>query len=396
MKADKKTIAVFVDQIIYYDTDGYSTDESFVEFVKSFLKYFNKIVFIGRVLPGSKPYRLNNTTFEVHPLPYYENLYTLGKKLKIVFTETKVLFNNYCINIDLYWLCGPHPISIYLAHLCRKSKKPYFLMVRQNLMEQVRHRNKGFKKLFAMSTVYLLETMFRKISTTALTFPVGNEVYTQYKTWGNDVHEVIISLIKREKMVVNTANIIRSENNNILSVGRLEPEKGIKILIKAFSQIHKKRPDSKLKIVGHGYQIDELKRMANNINNSESISFSGYVPFGEKLDNIYSTSDIFVLPSLTGEGFPQVIVEAMSFKIPVIATKVGGIPTKLKDGYNALLVEPNDSNALCEAVMKLSDEKLKEKLITNALQTIKTLTIEAQRDIMYQNIITRYPHLICN
>src|SRR6185295_17890657 len=89
------------------------------------------------------------------------------------------------------------------------------------------------------------------------------------------------------------------------------------------------------------------------------IELRGMLPFGEELFELYRTSDVYVLPSLS-EGTPRTAVEARAFGCPVVATNVGGIPTSISDGVDGLLVPPRDPAALAAAIDRLlSDEALR-------------------------------------
>ena len=92
------------------------------------------------------------------------------------------------------------------------------------------------------------------------------------------------------------------------------------------------------------------------------------IEFGEpNLFELYRSHDVFVLPSLS-EGTPRTLVEARAFGCPVVATRVGGIPSSVQHGVNGLLVPPNDSQGLASAVERvLSEEPLRLKLIAEGL-----------------------------
>jgi len=112
----------------------------------------------------------------------------------------------------------------------------------------------------------------------------------------------------------------------ILSIGRITPEKGFDLLIKAFQTIHS---DFKLAIVGAAEaEKNYYKQLTDGINPNRII-FTGYV-YGEPLNQLYTHASLFVLPSLQ-EGFPLVLLEAMSYGLPMIvsdipATRLAGLP----------------------------------------------------------------------
>jgi len=101
----------------------------------------------------------------------------------------------------------------------------------------------------------------------------------------------------------------------------------------------------------------------------------------DEIPEIYKESDVFVLAS-ENETFGQVFIEAMSSGVPVIGTKVGGVPEIISDSYNGYLVRPNDVSALAQKIEKLLyDETIKNKFVTTGLNTVNNkFTLEKQLD----------------
>ena len=155
----------------------------------------------------------------------------------------------------------------------------------------------------------------------------------------------------------------KSKGKDIVFVGNLSERKGVKYLIPAM-----KRVDEKLIIAGDGQLRNELKKQAGN----QCVEFIGNVPNENVRDFMSNNGKIIVLPAIVGEGLPNVILEAMSVGIPVVATKIAGIPDVVKNGETGLLVEPKDIEGLRNAILKLSkDEKLRKKMGNNCLKEIK-------------------------
>ena len=131
--------------------------------------------------------------------------------------------------------------------------------------------------------------------------------------------------------------IYRNRKKIILTVGRLVYEKGVHILINAFKKLQ--RDDYKLIIVGDGIYKRKLEKLVISLNLQSQVSFEGWVKNPEKF---YKTAQIFVLPSFF-EGFGNVLVEAMNFNTPCIATLKSGGPSEILGyGKYGLLVKKND------------------------------------------------------
>ncbi len=155
----------------------------------------------------------------------------------------------------------------------------------------------------------------------------------------------------------------------VLYSGRLLALKGIKVLINSIKTILKKE-DVYFVFAGSG-DVKRWERLLkiNNISN-KNYKFLGYVDY-EKMHNLYLRSDIFVLPSFT-ESFPLTILEAMSCKIPVIASNVGGVSEIIESSKDGMLVRPGDSKQLMNNILEiLNNDRLRNKITTNGRKKIE-------------------------
>ncbi len=152
----------------------------------------------------------------------------------------------------------------------------------------------------------------------------------------------------------------------ILFVGRLIRRKGVQYLVEALSLI-RREVDARLIIVGEGFLKGELKRLAQEMRLGDFVSFPGKVS-QEELEGHYRNCDVFVLPAIHDasgdtEGLGVVLLEALGFKKPVVASRVGGIADIIEDGKTGLLVPEKDAQALAHAIVRiLRDEKLSRAL----------------------------------
>jgi glycosyltransferase involved in cell wall biosynthesis len=149
----------------------------------------------------------------------------------------------------------------------------------------------------------------------------------------------------------------------ILFVGRLYHRKGLEILLQSIPPVLQEFGDVKFAISGTGFKKKEqsLRDLAKELDIEDYVKFLGYVP-DEKLPELYSASDIFVLPAIY-ENFPFAILEAQATGLPVISTKVGGIPEFLADKENGFLIDPGDTKQLTQRVLTLlQDPKLAEEM----------------------------------
>lgn len=163
----------------------------------------------------------------------------------------------------------------------------------------------------------------------------------------------------------------------VLYVGRLVPEKGVQFLLEAVALIAKEMP-CELWIAGNGPFEPDLRAKAEELKIISNVRWLGRVPWGKELFELMRQCDIFVLPSL-GEGLPLTIVEAMSQSLPIIASRVGGIPEIVKDNTSGILVEPGNSLAIARAIRQVAtNAELRQKLVTEGLRVARENTVEAQ------------------
>jgi glycosyltransferase involved in cell wall biosynthesis len=131
-----------------------------------------------------------------------------------------------------------------------------------------------------------------------------------------------------------------------LFVGRLSPEKGIRLLIDIWKRLG--GVAGKLTVIGDGPLRREMQRGC-----PESVEFLGQLPHDEVLRQMWRAR-VLVFPSICFEGFPLTIVEAFSCGVPVIASRIGGIPEIVVGGLVGELVSPGDVEAWCNAILRFS------------------------------------------
>ena len=170
------------------------------------------------------------------------------------------------------------------------------------------------------------------------------------------------------------------------AIGRLVPEKGHKYLLKAFKGISSAVPAAKLLMVGDGYLKDDLMAQAQNLGISDKVVFVG---IQDDIVSVYEAIDVLVLSSLT-EGLPLVILEAMSMKVPVVASAVGSIPYIINNG-EGILVEPKNIEELERAMfVALHDKALGRRMGEKAREKVTT---NFSLEIFSQNYINLYKRI---
>jgi len=152
----------------------------------------------------------------------------------------------------------------------------------------------------------------------------------------------------------------------LLTVCRLVERKGIRYLIDALPSIRKEFPKVQLVIIGDGPEKEPLRQLSERM--GENVVFCGIVP-DQELPYFYAMADVFILPAIIDskgdtEGLGVVMLEAMASGVPVIASRVGGIPEALNYGKAGILIEQKNPKQIIETVISLlNNDKLRTSLI---------------------------------
>jgi len=222
---------------------------------------------------------------------------------------------------------------------------------------------------FFLKTLYKIQDFFiRKIINDASVISVANEYEQKIFSSLNKKSriEIIRNGVNLKKLVSkhNFKEKYQINSNFILFVGRFSKSKGIETLINAFSTVKNELKDSDIHLVimgvDFGYQ-NEMEKLIKKLNLSEEIKVIKNPPRDDVI-SAYGESEFLVLPS-QWELSPLVPLESFAFKKPVISTNSHGIPYTVQNNKNGILVEPENSLELSNAIVKLlNDTELREKL----------------------------------
>jgi glycosyltransferase involved in cell wall biosynthesis len=140
----------------------------------------------------------------------------------------------------------------------------------------------------------------------------------------------------------------------MLYVGRVEEYKGVAVLARAFKRAN--RDNLSLHIAGSG---DFMKNMQAEFKSCDNLKFYGWVSGAEK-EELFLNSDVCVLPSTWYDNAPLVILEAYKYGLPVIGSRIGGIPEMVREGETGFLFAPGDEKGLAALLQDLSKEQLRK------------------------------------
>jgi glycosyltransferase involved in cell wall biosynthesis len=162
------------------------------------------------------------------------------------------------------------------------------------------------------------------------------------------------------------------ERRTVTMIARLHPVKGHEYFLRAARQVMDTGFKAQFLLIGEGVERRRLEQQVRQLGLAEVVKMPGYY---SSIEDIYGVSDIICVPSVM-EGLGLVVLEAMYFKVPVVASNTGGIPEIISDRIDGLLVEPRDSRGLAQAIMNiLVDSDLAARLVAKGREKVNQFTL---------------------
>lgn len=157
------------------------------------------------------------------------------------------------------------------------------------------------------------------------------------------------------------------------NVAALVGHKDLKTFLQTAAVLEKDSPDLHFVLIGEGRERDELKRMTESLGLRSKVHFLG---FRKDVPELLPQFDVFLFTSET-EGLGTAIIDAFACRVPVVATRAGGIPEIIENGVNGLLAPVRDAETLARLVQKtLTEPMLRERVVAAASERLKALTKE--------------------
>ena len=177
----------------------------------------------------------------------------------------------------------------------------------------------------------------------------------------------------------------RAEPTDPWTIGTMalfRPRKGTEVLLKALAILKEEKINVRLRAVGPFETPEyekEIMQQVDQLNVGDMIDWMG---FQTDVNEQLRAMDLFVLPSLYGEGLPMVVLEAMANAVPVVASRVEGIPEAVRDGIDGLIFEPADANDLADKLKSMIGDKQRWKAMSES-------SLERQRNELSDISMTR-------
>ncbi|PMG74831.1 hypothetical protein BCU84_17920 [Shewanella sp. 10N.286.51.B7] len=322
---------------------------------EDYLCFFDKVEVIARVLEvdnineGFK--RVDGINVSVLAMPYYLGVKSFIYKLPALVKQAYIL-----VTAKDFFILRSGNVSNVLWLFIILFRKNYLREYPGNIYEGVTgFAGKGTHiKLLAIFLNILAKKQALSSKANSFVSVDCKRIYESTKP------SYVFSSFNLDEIKTRKLNFEQNKVFTLISVGRLEGEKGHRDLIQSLALINTR---VKLIIVGEGsqkvYLMDVVKGLDLDVN------FVGAIVDREKLFQTIQKADLFVIPSHT-EGMPRSLLEAMAIGLPCIGTNVGGIPEALESEY---LVPANEPNKLAKLIEELTNDK--DKRLSMAMRNLE-------------------------
>jgi glycosyltransferase involved in cell wall biosynthesis len=340
---------------------------------------FDKVLVCTRVVHGEPPtpfdFALDATNLEIISQPYWEK--TAGSLVHLFGIVRS--YAQVCRRADVLFVRGMCPYIAALYACAAVFRKPICHWIVGDPVTLLRTSGRKGALLDTFGLLYAVldraSTRLGRWLTNGTLLCNGRKLACTYKS--PRTIEVVSSTIREDEFFTRY-DTCRGPVVRILFVGFVRPEKGIEYLLDALWRLPRD-VTWELEIVGPS-DFPAYRRRLDDITAALGIAgrvrWSGYVPYGQPLFDRMRAADMLVLPTLS-EGTPHVLVEARANGLPCISTTVGGVPSVVTHGHDALLVAPKDSQALARAIEKMiCDEDLRRRLIRNGFAAARQQSLE--------------------
>lgn len=368
---------------------------SFARYVDSLAPYFDEISLCVPVLDAPRgegtPIRASNVTLA--PLPNFEGPVHFYPQIFRVLPRLSAWVKQ----IDVLHCRVPSPAAIFAFVLARWSNRPAWILIVGDLaalLPTMPYR--GLKKLLWRGYTAFEEFNVQWMADRAMAFANGKALADKHSRAGRPVTETTTTTVSLADIATRT-DTCEGDSVRVLTVSRIDPRKGLKVLPAVISELRAKGIDATLDIVGPAVgkpgedERDAISAESQRLGVGDAVRLLGAVPL-EQLLPLYRGYDVFVLPTLPGEGIPRVLLESMTSGTPIVTTRVAGIPSLIKHEVNGLLVDspvPADVAAAIERIVR--DASLRRRLIASGYDTARGFTLEGQAARMLADVSARLP-----
>jgi glycosyltransferase involved in cell wall biosynthesis len=363
---------------------------SFARYVDSLAPHFDEISLCVPVLAAPRgdgtPIRSRNVSLA--PLPPFDGpIQFYPQLLRVVPALWRWVHD-----IDVLHCRVPTPAAVFAFACARLRRRPSFLLVvgdLRALLPSMPYR--GAKRLLWRFYTEFEEAAMWWMARSSLTFANGEALARKYDRPSSSVIETRTTTIAAAD-IASRADTCQERVVRLLCVSRIDPRKGLRVLPSAVRLLVDRGFEVTLDIIGPPVGSpgqDEQRALlaeSRRLSVDERVRCLPPMPLDALLP-AYQTYDVFVLPTLPGEGIPRVLLEAMAGGLPVVTTAVAGIPSLVTHERNGLLMDTSSGEAVADAVARvIADGDLRRRLIRGGSETARRHTLEHQAEVIVSRV----------
>jgi glycosyltransferase involved in cell wall biosynthesis len=366
---------------------------SFARYVDSLAPYFDEISLCVPVLsePRGEGTAIRASNVTLAALPPFDGPVHFYPQLPRVLPRLW----RWVRQIDALHCRIPSPAAIFAFVLARLASRPAFVLVVGDLaavLPAMPYR--GAKRVLWRLYTAFEESNVQWMTDRSLAFANGAALAAKHSRADHPVIETTTTTITASDIATRTDTCTRP-GVRVLTVSRIDPRKGLRVLPDVVQRLRARGLPVTLDIVGPavgGPGEDERTAIladAARLGIGADVRALGPVPL-DRLLSMYRDYDVFVLPTLPGEGIPRVLLEAMTGGVPIVTTRVAGIPSLVAHEVNGWLVDRPTADRLADAIARVIDDApLRRRLIGNGYETARRFTLEAQAARMLSEVSAR-------
>jgi glycosyltransferase involved in cell wall biosynthesis len=365
---------------------------SFARYVDSLAPYFDEIVLCVPLKPEASgdgtPIRAANV--RLAPLPDFSGPVQFYPRLPAAMAQIA----RFVHDIDLLHCRVPTPAGIFAFAAAQAARRPAFVLIvgdLEALLPTMPYR--GLKRLLWRAYTAFEEWNVQWMTNHSLAFANGAALAAKHARVGAAVIQTQTTTID-EHEIASREDSCGAARIRLLTVSRIDPRKGLRVLPDVVRMLHDRGVDVAIDIVGPAVgapgeaEREAIGRAAAAAGVGDRVTLLGPVAL-DQLMPLYRRYDIFVLPTLPGEGIPRVLLEAMAGGVPVVTTRVSGIPSLISHERNGLLVDESAAAPVADAVARLiADGELRRRIIAAGYETARGFTLQAQAARMMHDVST--------
>ncbi len=378
------SLLVMPDGPISFDGQAYRSSKGERLYLDSLAKDFKELVLVTFILRNGdeayesnlhSPFTSENIKIIELPAPKVKNPSVISKAFQFfqVFMRLFVVVKN----VDIGYLFLPsYPSALGWLSL-KIWRKPHIVYGADDWVQASESMFKWEVKnqsLFYKAYLMLNKKMERSIVKSAVfSVAAGGQLVEKYQGFGRYSYPTTPRMTLSCEDIYEREDTCQSKFITLINVGSLIHDKAQHQLLKSFAIALKSNDRLRLSIIGEGPERENLISLTESLGIIAQVDFIGYVESESLLYKHLRSADIFVLSSIT-EGFPRVLYEAMSMRLPIVTTNVGGISNLMTNKKNALVVDYGQNvdfaNAIC---MMAEDDSLRKEIIVNASKTLDSV-----------------------